>query len=67
MTTSPIPYLEQGGRDLMTNADILLTQGVTIKPMKNLKIRAEFSPNFTYIYRQDQRSKELEVLGEVML
>ena len=57
MTTSPIPYLEQGGRDLMTNADILLTQGVTIKPMKNLKIRAEFSPNFTYVYRQDQRSK----------
>ena len=57
MTTSPIPYLEQGGRDLMTNADILLTQGVTIKPMKNLKIRAEFSPNFTYVYQQDQRSK----------
>jgi len=38
---NPIPYYEQGGRDLMHQMDVLLTQGITIKPMENLKVRAE--------------------------
>ena len=33
----------------MQQTDIVATQGITIKPMKGLKIRAEFSPNYTYI------------------
>ena len=43
ISTNPLPYLEQGGRDLMQQTDIVATQGITIKPMKGLKIRAEFS------------------------
>lgn len=57
MTTSPIPYYEQGGRDLMHSMDVLITQGITIKPMDGLKVRAEFSPNYTYIKTEDQRTR----------
>ena len=57
ISTNPLPYLEQGGRDLMQSTDLLATQGITIKPMKGLKIRAEFSPNYTYMYNEDQRTK----------
>ncbi len=57
MTTSPIPYYEQGGRDLMHSMDVLVTQGITIKPMDGLKVRAEFSPNYTYIKTEDQRTR----------
>jgi TonB-linked SusC/RagA family outer membrane protein len=57
MTVSPIPYYEQGGRNLNKQVDVLLTQGITIKPMKNMKVRAEFSPNYTYVDIEDQRTR----------
>ncbi len=40
---NPIPYLKKGGRDTDTDNDIWLTQGVTITPLKGLKIRGDFS------------------------
>ena len=57
LSVNPMAYVQQGGRDLMHQNDILATQGLTITPMKGLKVRAEFSPNYTYIYTQDQRTK----------
>ena len=57
ISTNPLPFLVDGGRDLMQQTDLVATQGITIKPMKGLKIRAEFSPNYTYTYAEDQRTK----------
>ncbi|MCG8306480.1 MAG: TonB-dependent receptor [Cytophagales bacterium] len=52
-----LPYLEQGGRDTFTRNNLILTQGVTLNPLKGLNIRGEFSANFTNINDQDVRSK----------
>ncbi|MFT4566637.1 MAG: TonB-linked SusC/RagA family outer membrane protein [Saprospiraceae bacterium] len=52
-----LPYLEQGGRDTWTRNDIIMTQGATLSPIKGLKLRTEFSANFTYRDRQRVRSK----------
>ena len=52
-----LPYLEQGGRDTWTRNDIIMTQGLTAKPIKGLKLRGEFSANFTYRDAQQVRSK----------
>lgn len=57
LSVNPLAYLEQGGRDLLHQNDIVATQGVTLTPAKGLKIRAEFSPNYTYIRTEDQRTK----------
>jgi len=61
-----LPYLEQGGRDTWNRNDIVLTQGATFKPLKNLNIRAEFSSNFTHRDDQDVRSK-VEVIENMDL
>ena len=40
---NPIPFLKNGGRDTSTDNDIWLTQGITITPLKGLKIRGDLS------------------------
>ncbi len=40
---NPLPLLKKGGRDTQTENDIWLTQGVTITPLKGLKIKGDFS------------------------
>lgn len=57
-----IPYLEQGGRNVWTRNDIVLTQGATIKPLKGLNIRGEFSANIRNRNEQDAASK-IEVIA----
>jgi TonB-linked SusC/RagA family outer membrane protein len=52
-----LPYLEQGGRDTWNRNDILFTQGATISPFKGLKIRGEFSANYTFRDAEDVQSK----------
>lgn len=39
------PYLLDGGRTTSTKNDIWLTQGVTLTPLKGLRIRSDFSYN----------------------
>ncbi|PHN04488.1 SusC/RagA family TonB-linked outer membrane protein [Flavilitoribacter nigricans] len=51
------PYLEQGGRQTFTNNDLWLTQGVTLTPLKGLRIRGEFSYNSYHRDYQDVASK----------
>ena len=60
---NPIPYYEQGGRDLMHQMDVLVTQRITIKPMENLKIRAEFLQT-THILKLRIKEQELVRLME---
>jgi TonB-linked SusC/RagA family outer membrane protein len=52
-----LPYLEQGGRDTWNRNDILFTQGATLKLLKGLKVRAEFSANYTFRDDQDVQSR----------
>ena len=52
-----LPYLEQGGRETWTRTDMVLTQGATIKPLKGLNIRGEFSANLRTRNYQDAASK----------
>lgn len=56
-----LPYLEQGGRETWNRNDIVLTQGVTLKPLRGLNIRGEFSANFVNRDYQDAASK-IEVI-----
>jgi len=39
------PYLLDGGRTTFTNNDLWLTQGITLTPLENLRIRSDFSYN----------------------
>lgn len=55
--TNFFPYLEEGGRDNFVNNDIWLTQGVTLTPVKGLKIQADFSYNSFNRQRQEVASK----------
>ena len=52
-----LPYLEQGGRNVWSRNDMVLTQGVTVKPLKGLNIRGEFSANFRTRTEEDAASK----------
>ncbi len=40
-----LPYLEQGGRDVEIKNDTWFTQGVTVKPLKGLILKGDFSYN----------------------
>ena len=51
------PYLEQGGRNTFASRDIWLTQGITLTPLKGLKIRGDFSYNVFSKNRQDVQSQ----------
>lgn len=55
--TNFFPYLLNGGRTTFANNDLWLTQGVTLTPVKGLRIRSDFSYNiFNRVY-QDVQSK----------
>lgn len=43
--TNFFPYLLDGGRTTYTNNDVWLSQGITLKPLKGLKIQGDFSYN----------------------
>lgn len=51
------PYLEQGGRETFTVNDLWLTQGITLTPVKGLKIRGDYSYNNFHRTYQDVASK----------
>ena len=42
-TNSLLPYLKQGGRTKYSRGDLYLTQGVTLLPLKGLKIRGDYT------------------------
>lgn len=64
--TNFFPYLMNGGRETFSNNDTWLTQGVTLTPVKGLKIRGDFSYNtFTRAY-QDVASK-IDIVSENLL
>jgi TonB-linked SusC/RagA family outer membrane protein len=60
------PYLENGGRSTFTNNDIWLTQGVTLTPVKGLKIVSNFSYNFFHRSEQNVASK-VEIVSTNLL
>jgi len=55
--TNFFPYLLDGGRTTFSTNDLWLTQGVTLTPIKNLKIRSDFSYNLVNRMYQDVQSK----------
>ena len=55
--TNFFPYLENGGRDNFVNNDVWLTQGVTLTPLKGLRLRGDFSYNSFNRQRQEVASK----------
>ncbi|MFN4146290.1 MAG: SusC/RagA family TonB-linked outer membrane protein [Runella sp.] len=55
--TNFFPYLKDGGRTTWTNNDLWLTQGVTLTPLRGLKIRSDFSYNIFNRQYQDVQSK----------
>lgn len=60
-SVSWFPYLEQGGRETFTTNDTWFTQGVTLDPVKGLRIKGDFSYRTYWRERQDVQSK-VEVL-----
>lgn len=55
--TNFFPYLEDGGRTTWTRSDIVLSQGVTLTPLKGLSIKGNFNYNFRNRNYQDVQSK----------
>jgi TonB-linked SusC/RagA family outer membrane protein len=52
-----LPYLQDGGRTTFTNNDLWFTQGITLTPVKGLKIRGDFSYNIFKRGYQDVANK----------
>ena len=52
-----IPYMEEGGRYTETKQDLYLKQGITITPIKGLKVRGDFSYRTYHRVLQDVASK----------
>jgi TonB-linked SusC/RagA family outer membrane protein len=59
--TNWFPYLENGGRTTYNLDDTWFTQGITISPIKGLRIRGDFSYNSYHRNYQDVSSK-IEVI-----
>ena len=57
LSLNAIPYWEQGGRDTETKHRLLMKQGITLTPMKGLRIRGDFSYSTYNAQRQDVASK----------
>ncbi len=57
LSLNPLPYWEDGGRNTETKQRLLLKQGVTITPLKGLRIRGDFSYSTYHRERQDVASK----------
>ncbi len=64
--TNFFPYLLDGGRTTFTENDLWLTQGVTLTPLKGLKIRSDFSYNIFNRMYQDVQSK-IDIVSENLL
>ncbi len=54
---NPLPILKKGGRDTRVENDIWLTQGVTITPIKGLKIKGDFSYRYFWLDEENVASK----------
>ncbi|MFA6831230.1 MAG: TonB-dependent receptor [Bacteroidaceae bacterium] len=61
-----LPILESGGRDILKNNSVWLTQGLTLNPMKGLKLRSDFSYQ-TATVRQDIDSRQVLMANTVGL
>ncbi|MCY7349406.1 MAG: TonB-dependent receptor [Cytophagaceae bacterium] len=58
--TNFFPYLLNGGRTTFSNNDLWLTQGLTLTPLKGLRIRSDFSYNiFNRVYEDIQSKVEI--------
>lgn len=57
LSLNALPYWEDGGRDTETEQRLLMKQGVTITPVKGLRIRGDFSYSTYHRERQDVASK----------
>ena len=57
-----LPYWEDGGRDTETEHRLLMKQGVTLTPLKGLRVRGDFSYSTYHRERQDVASK-IEAVG----
>lgn len=55
--TNFFPYLEEGGRETFNTYDTWLTQGITLKPLKGLSIKSDFSAQIYFRNYQDVASK----------
>jgi len=64
--TNWFPYLENGGRTTYNLDDAWFTQGITISPIKGLKIRGDFSYNSYHRNYQEVLSK-IEVIQSTNL
>ena len=64
--TNWLPYLKDGGRTTFNSSDIWLTQGITLTPLKGMRIRSDFSYNSYHKDYQDVASK-VEVLSTDLL
>lgn len=60
--TNFFPYLQFGGRNKLAENEIWLSQGITLSPLKGLKIRGEYSKNMFYHRTKDVASK-IEVVS----
>ncbi len=65
--TNPFPYLEYGGRDKWTRNDLLLSQGITLRPTNGLNIRGEFSYNPRFFNGEEVQSKVYMVTSNDLL
>lgn len=59
-----IPYRRDGGRNKIRGNDIWLTQGVTISPLKGLKIKGDFSYNSFWQHGEDRHTELSFVTGD---
>ncbi len=55
--TNFLPYLLDGGRETFTKSDTWFTQGITLTPINNLKVRSDFSYNMYHNNYQNVASK----------
>jgi TonB-linked SusC/RagA family outer membrane protein len=57
LSLNALPYWEDGGRDTDTQQRLMMKQGVTLTPVKGLRVRGDFSYSTYHRERQDVASK----------
>ncbi|MCG6189743.1 SusC/RagA family TonB-linked outer membrane protein [Maribellus maritimus] len=57
LSLNALPYWEEGGRDTETKQRLLMKQGITLTPVKGLRVRGDFSYSTYHRERQDVASK----------
>ena len=60
---NPLPYWEQGGRDVETKQRMLMKQGITLTLVKGLRVRGDFTYKTYHRERQEVASKVSMVQG----